>query len=201
METVKQNGCVLQHASVELQGDREIVVAAVKQDWLALEHASAALKSDADVVMYAMSRDANALRFSSSAIRCGGLKEHLRGLLSGGFNVPKHTFLATVLFGAKGQQQQQQQPGGGGGGGRSAPCCDNSGCVLSLLRPSPLLPGPLSTLVKRLIWSYAGVMSGPRWRAATAAAKYVDSEADEQPLDSLFGEEDGEGEGGGEGDY
>ena len=47
---------------------------------------------------------------------------------------------------------------------------------MSLLQPSTALPGPLSTVVKRLIWDFAGVRSGlgvngPRWLQLKAAAE------------------------------
>jgi len=63
------------------------------------------------------------------------------------FNVPRQTFIATILFGAKNRYENS----------------DNSACVLSMLRPSNRLPNAFSLQVKRLIWAYAGVRSGPRW--------------------------------------
>ena len=41
--------------------------------------------------------------------------------------------------------------------------CNNSRCVLSLLRPSVRVPGSMSLQIKKLIWEYAGVRSGPKW--------------------------------------
>ena len=43
---VSQNGLALEHASVELKGDREVVMGAVFQSGQALEHASEELRSD-----------------------------------------------------------------------------------------------------------------------------------------------------------
>ena len=108
------------------------------------------------------------------------------------FNVSKHTFIATILFAAKATPLPDEENGGedkassssssssgrsgGGSLSRRRRLCDNSECPMSLLQPSTVLPGPLSTVVKRLIWDFAGVRSGlgvngPRWLQLKAAAE------------------------------
>jgi hypothetical protein len=169
---------------------------AVKQNGQALQYASDELKGDPEIVMHGAAQNANALRWYWMADRClgtkqpfrasrtlldGGLRTYVENLMSAVFNVPKHAFIATILFGAKAAPQPQQQPqpsqatnGSDGGDGSATPCphlCDNSGCVLSLLRPSTRLPASLSTQIKRLISEYAGVRGGAEWKVIEAAAE------------------------------
>ena len=133
LKTVKRNPFVLGYAPAELKGDREIVMAAVKQNGRALEYAS-------------------------DALRNGGLRKYLNHLKSNVFNVPKQTFIATILFGAK------AAPSIPGSSNNSRPrLCNNSRGVLSLLRPSVRVPGSMSLQIKKLIWEYAGARSGPKW--------------------------------------
>ena len=155
LEAIKQNGHTLIHASVALKGDREIVMEAVKQNGHTLIHASDALKGDREIVMEAVKEYGRALQFASVGLRNGGLREYLNDLRRNVFNVPRQTFIATILFGAK--------------TGSENGLCDNSACVLSLLRPSVCLPVHFSLQVKRLIWEYAGVRSGPRWEVIDGA--------------------------------
>jgi hypothetical protein len=167
MEAIKQNGRALKFASAELKGDREIVIAAVAQDSIALNYTS------------------------SPSLKTGGLRSYLEGVMSTTFNVSKHTFIATILFAAKATPLPDEENGGedkasssssssggsaGGSLSRRRRLCDNSECPMSLLQPSTVLPGPLSTVVKRLIWDFAGVRSGlgangPRWLKLKAAAE------------------------------
>ena len=99
-----------------------------------------------------------ALQHASAGLRNGGLREYLNHLKSNVFNVPKQTFIATILFGAK------AAPLTTGSSNYSRPRLrDNSRCVLSLLRPSVRVPGSMSLQIKKLIWEYAGVRSGPKW--------------------------------------
>ena len=42
-------------------------------------------------------------------------------------------------------------------------------CFLPYLVPSPVLPGAFSIQVKRKIFDYAGVRSGPEWQTITDA--------------------------------
>ena len=130
LKTVKRNPFALQYASTELKGDREFVMEAVKQTGWALQYASVGLRN-------------------------GGLRKYLNHLRRNVFNVPRQTFIATILFGAK--------------TGSENGLCDNSACVLSMLRPSVCLPANFSLQVKRLIWEYAGVRSGPRWELIDGA--------------------------------
>ena len=161
MEAVKQNGRALQFASAELQGDREFVMVAVKQNGNALVYASAALQGDREIVMVAVARLSAALMYAAPALRNGGLKAHLEDMTRNRFTVPKETFIATILFGAKATLVLSDA------GAESS--SSSSRCVLSLLQPSISLPGPFSTQIKRLIWECAGVRSGPKWRVIEAA--------------------------------
>ena len=132
---------------------------------------------------------------SSPSLKSGGLKSYLQGVMSTTFNVLKHTFIATILFAAKAAPPPDDEGGardqasssssssnsssvGSGRGALSSlrRLCDNRECPMSLLQPSTVLPGPLSTVVKRLIWDFAGVRSGlggngPRWLQLKAAAE------------------------------
>ena len=126
--------------------------------WCALVYASAALKDDREIVLEAVKQDGHALSYASAGLRNGGLREYLNHLKSNVFNVPKQTFIATILFGAKAAPSIPGSPRD------SRSClCDNSKCVLSLLRPSVRVPGSMSLQIKKLIWEYAGVRSGPKW--------------------------------------
>ena len=171
MEIVKRQPVALRLASDALKDDREIVLEAVKQNGHALKYASAALKDDREIVLEAVKQDGdaliiaseglrngNALQYASAELRNGGVREYLNHLKSNVFNVPKQTFIATILFGAK------AAPSIPGSSNDSRPrLCDNSKCVLSLLRPSVRVPGSMSLQIKKLIWEYAGVRSGPKW--------------------------------------
>ena len=101
-----------------------------------------------------------ALRFASAGLRNGGLREYVNHLKSNVFNVPKQTFIATILFGAKAVLSNPGSPHNS-----QSRLCINSKCVLSLLRPSVRVPGSMSLQIKKLIWEYAGVRSGPKWDA------------------------------------
>ena len=182
LEAVKQDGYALVYASAELKGDREIVMAAVKQNGRALQYASAELQGDREIVLEAVKQNGRALRYASPALRNGELKVYVEALVRSVFNVPRQTFIATILFGAKSlpspssQVSSSSSSSSGEGGGAPPPStrsrlCDNSGCFLSLLRPSTVLPGALSTVVKRLIWDYAGVRSGGRFQSIAQVAR------------------------------
>ena len=130
----------------------------VKRQPHALRLASAALQDDREIVLEAVKQDGRALKYTSAELRNGGLREYLNHLKSNVFNVPKQTFIATILFGAKAAPSIPGSPRD------SRSClCDNSKCVLSLLRPSVRVPGSMSLQIKKLIWEYAGVRSGPKW--------------------------------------
>ena len=116
-----------------IRDSREIVLEAVKQRW-------------------------NALQYAPVELRNGGLREYLNHLKSNVFNVTKQTFIATILFGAKAAPSIPGSPRDS-----QSRLCDNSKCVLSLLRPSVRVPGSMSLQIKKLIWEYAGVRSGPKW--------------------------------------
>ena len=121
-------------------------------------YASAAPKDDREFVLEAVKQDGRALYDASAKLQNGGLREYLNHLKSNVFNVPKQTFIATILFGAKAAPSIPGSPRD------SRSClCDNSKCVLSLLRPSVRVPGSMSLQIKKLIWEYAGVRSGPKW--------------------------------------
>jgi hypothetical protein len=161
MEAVKTYGRALDFASAKLRGDREIVMAAVKTYGRALKSASAELRGDREIVMAAVARWSAALMYAAPALRNGGLKAHLEDMTRNRFTVPKETFIATILFGAKATLVLSDA------GAESS--SSSSRCVLSLLQPSISLPGPFSTQIKRLIWECAGVRSGPKWRVIEAA--------------------------------
>ena len=109
-------------------------------------------------MLEAVKQNVSALKYASAGLRNGGLREYVNYLKSNVFNVPKQTFIATILFGAK------AAPSILGSSRDSRSClCDNSRCVLSLLRPSVRVPGSMSLQIKKLIWEYAGVRSGPKW--------------------------------------
>ena len=130
----------------------------VKLKGFAVSFASASLKDDREIVLEAVKQDGYALTYASAELRNGGLREYLNHLKSNVFNVPKQTFIATILFGAKAAPLTTGSPRD------SRPrLCNNSRCVLSLLRPSVRVPGSMSLQIKKLIWEYAGVRSGPKW--------------------------------------
>ena len=131
---------------------------AVKQNGYALTYASAALKDDREIVLEAVKEDGYALTYASAELRNGGLREYLNHLKSNVFNVPKQTFIATILFGAKAAPSIPASSHDS-----RSHLCDNSECVLSLLRPSVRVPSSMSLQIKKLIWDYAGVRSGLKW--------------------------------------
>ena len=130
----------------------------VKRQPEALRLASDALKDDREIVLEAVKQYGGALEYASAGLRNGGLREYVNHLKSNVFNVPKQTFIATILFGAKAAPSIPGSPPDA-----QSRLCDNSKCVLSLLRPSVRMPGSMSLQIKKLIWEYAGVRSGPKW--------------------------------------
>ena len=169
MEAVRQTWRALRYASAELKGDREIVMEAVKQSGNALRHASAELQGDREIVMVAVERLPAALMYAAPALRNGGLKAYLEDMTRNRFTVPKETFIATILFGAK-ATAVSDAGAESSSGSISSSISSSRRCVLSKLQPSISLPGPFSTQIKRLIWGYAGVRNGPKWRVIEAAA-------------------------------
>ena len=143
---------------------RKQLLEAFKQDWYMLKDASAALKDDREIVLEAVKQDGNALMYASVGLRNGGLREYLNHLKSNVFNVTTQTFIATILFGAKAAPSIPGSPHNS-----RSHLCDNSRCVLSLLRPSVCVPGSMSLQIKKLIWGYAGVRSGPKWDVIVGA--------------------------------
>ena len=170
MEAVKQDESALQCASVELQGDREIVMEAVKQDGGALEYASAELKGDREIVMEAVAQGPKALQYASDELTNGGFEDHVNDMMNNRFNVSPETFIATILFGAKATPAAPID--GTSSLASSRPRLgDEQCCFLSLLQPSTVLPGPLSTQIKQLIWEFAGVRSGSKWQVIEDAKR------------------------------
>ena len=148
----------MKFSSSALYDEREFLLDYVKQQGYALFYASDALKDDREIVLEAVKQNSWALNWASAGLRNGGLREYLNHLKSNVFNVPKQTFIATILFGSK------AAPSIPGSSNDSRSClCDNSRCVLSLLRPSVRVPGSMSLQIKKLIWEYAGVRSGAKW--------------------------------------
>ena len=109
-------------------------------------------------MLEAVKQNEGALQYASAGLRNGALREYLNHLKSNVFNVPKQTFIATILFGAKAVLSISGSPRN-----FQSRLCNNSKCVLSLLRPSVRVPGSMSLQIKKLIWEYAGVRSGPKW--------------------------------------
>ena len=64
LAAVVQNGIALQYATAELKRDHEIVLAAVKQSGEALEYAASKLQGDRAIVLAAVTQDARSLRFA-----------------------------------------------------------------------------------------------------------------------------------------
>ena len=86
LAAVARNGFALQHASAELQADRDVVLAAVAHEGCALRHASAQLRADRDVVLAAVERDGYALQYASPELRADG-KVAMAALASNGYAV------------------------------------------------------------------------------------------------------------------
>ena len=170
LKTVKRNPFALEYASAELKGDREIVMEAVKQDWRALVFASAELKGDREIVMEAVAQDPKALQYASDELTNGGFEDHVNDMMNNRFNVPPETFISTILFGAKASPAAPID--GTSSLASSRPRLgDEQCCFLSLLQPSTVLPGPLSTQIKQLIWEFAGVRSGSKWQVIEDAKR------------------------------
>ena len=68
IDWMAQDGSALEHLEEELQGDREIVLAAVAQDGSALEYAAAELKGDREIVLAAVAQDGNALAYAAAPL-------------------------------------------------------------------------------------------------------------------------------------
>ena len=153
-----------------LKGDRETVMEAVKQNGRALEYASAELKGDREIVMEAVAQDPRALQYASYKLRNGGFKDHVNDMMNNRFNVSPETFISTILFGAKASPAAPID--GTSSLASSRPRLgDDQCCFLSLLQPSTMLPGPLSTQIKQLIWAFAGVRSGSKWEVIVDAKR------------------------------
>ena len=69
MTLVKYSGAALAYASPELQGDQEIVRAAINNDPEALGHASKSLRRDLEMVQLAMSMDPETFKFAGRLLR------------------------------------------------------------------------------------------------------------------------------------
>lgn len=68
LAAVVQSGRALEHASAELRADQEVVLAAVGQDGLALLFASDELRADRDVCGAAVAQNGRALRWASEVL-------------------------------------------------------------------------------------------------------------------------------------
>ena len=115
-----------------------------------------------------------------SVIIWDGNPAHLEGLLEHSFNVPRETFIATILRASTSTSTSSTGDGGGannGGSSNNSSSTDGGGgCPLALLRPSAALPRSLSTVIKQLIGDYAGLRIGPKWRVIERAAANYDRE-------------------------
>ena len=150
--------------------DRERLMAAVKQNGGALQYASAELKGDREIVMEAVAQGPKALQYASDELTNGGFEDHVNDMMNNRFNVSPETFIATILFGAKASPAAPID--GTSSLASSRPRLgDEQCCFLSLLQPSTVLPGPLSTQIKQLIWEFAGVRSGSKWQVIEDAKR------------------------------
>ena len=185
LEAVKHNVDVLVHTAPELMCDRDFMLAAVKQNGEALRYAGRSLRelaSDLEIVLEAMAHPPDALpfaspgllRWASPELQNGGFAAHLEGLLEHSFNVPRETFIATILRASTSTSTSSTGDGGGANNGGSSNNSSSTGggggCPLALLRPSAALPRSLSTVIKQLIGDYAGLRIGPKWRVIERAA-------------------------------
>ena len=94
----------------------------------------------------------------------------MNDMMNNRFNVPPETFISTILFGAKASPAAPID--GTSSLASSRPRLgDEQWCFLSLLQPSTVLPGPLSTQIKQLIWEFAGVRSGSKWQVIEDAKR------------------------------
>ena len=80
LEMVAQYGRALMDAPAELQGDREVVLAAVAQYGRALEYAAAELKGDREVVLAAVAQDGGALMYAAAELKGDWVVQNLRSL-------------------------------------------------------------------------------------------------------------------------
>ena len=170
MAAVKHDWRQLQYASAELKDDREIVMEAVKQNGRALKFASAELKGDREIVMEALAKDSKALQYASDELTHGGFEDHVNDMINNRFNVSAETFISTILFSAKASPAAPIDGTSSLASSRSR-LGDKQCCFLSLLQPSTVLPGPLSTQIKQLIWEFAGVRSGSKWKVIKGAKR------------------------------
>ena len=123
--------------------------------------------------MEAVAQDPKALQYASDELTNGGFEDHVNDMMNNRFNVSPETFISTILFGAKASPAApidgttvcsslaSSRPRLG----------DEQWCFLSLLQPSTMLPGPLSTQIKQLIWGFAGVRSGSMWQVIEDAKR------------------------------
>jgi len=69
LAVVARAGAALEHASADLQGDKEVVLAAVAQNACALECVSAEFQGDGEVVLAAVAQDGSALKYASAELQ------------------------------------------------------------------------------------------------------------------------------------
>ena len=69
LEDEEEDMIVLQYASEELKGDREVVLAAVNQIGDALQYASEELQSDKEVVIAAINQSINSFRYVNDSLK------------------------------------------------------------------------------------------------------------------------------------
>ena len=76
----------LEYASAALQGERDVVLAAVAKEARALQYTSAALQGDRDVVLAAVAQNGDALRYASEELKSD------REILAAGGNTGSHPY-------------------------------------------------------------------------------------------------------------
>ena len=70
LEAIKEDGNELQHASLELRADRNVVLAAVRQaGGLAIAYASPGLQADREIVLEAVRQNGDALQYASTELQ------------------------------------------------------------------------------------------------------------------------------------
>ena len=68
-KAVRDYGSLLMFASVELRGDKEVVIEAVKNNGRSLVHASVELRGDKEVVIEAVKKSGYSLEYASEELR------------------------------------------------------------------------------------------------------------------------------------
>ena len=90
----RHGSSALRCASKELQGNRDVVLAAVGYYGFALRYASKELKNNKDVVLAAVKKDGRALQFASEGLR--GDPDVILAAVSQNFSAHRYTLLLST---------------------------------------------------------------------------------------------------------